>query len=267
MTPIREAFVLPLLFLTVTLLGGLRTDARVALLPPSLVAVVLGVLLVGALVRGGVVLPARLLHEARTPIENTSGAIVLVSLLAASTQVFNLVTPDTGLLHLLFTAFFLLQLVTTIAGASGPRQLLRSIGVLLAGAFVLRWVVLETLYATGSGTAKRMLTLLLEGVSLGAIDYHPHAAATGYVAMLTLALYLIGLWLLAARQRQQEGLIVVEPHRGELVVLMLVAAIATSACDRSQEETAAPVGGAKASATAEGMLLAHWDCGGGGTGF
>ncbi len=203
MTTVREALVLPGLFLTATLLGGLRLDARVAWLTPSLVVVVLGVLLVGTLARGGVLVTGRLVNGHRAALENASGTVVIVSLLTASAQVFNVVVPETGLLHVLFITFFFIQILTTMAGTSGPRQLLRSLGVLLTGALVLRWVVLETLYAPATGTAKRLLTLLLEGVSLGAIDYQPHSAATGYVAMLTVALYLAGLWLLASGWRQE----------------------------------------------------------------
>ena len=60
MTPLREAFVLPCLFLTVALLGGLRLGADVRLVPPPLVALVLAVLLLGSLVRSGVFMPERL---------------------------------------------------------------------------------------------------------------------------------------------------------------------------------------------------------------
>ena len=45
MTAAREAIALPLTFLTVALLGGLRISDRVALLPPPLFALVLSVLL------------------------------------------------------------------------------------------------------------------------------------------------------------------------------------------------------------------------------
>jgi hypothetical protein len=41
---------------------------------------------------------------------------------------------------------------------------------------------------------------VLSGVTLGGIEYRPHAPATGYVAFLTLALYMIGLYLLPAAQ-------------------------------------------------------------------
>lgn len=218
MTPIREALVLPALFLTVTLLGGLRVGPHVALLAPSLIALVLGVLLVGVLARGSVVVSTLLVNSERTILENASGVVVLLSLLAASAQVFNVVTPETGLLHLLFTAFFFMQILTTMAGTSGPQQLLRTVAVMLGGAFVLRWVVLESLYAPVAGPAKRILTLLVEGASLGAIDYQPYAPATGYVAMLTIALYLAGLWLLASA-RGQRTVAMVGGSRGQSALI------------------------------------------------
>ena len=40
------------------------------------------------------------------------------------------------------------------------------------------------------------MTALMEGVTLGTLDYVPTGAATGYVAFLTLTLYLVGLVLL-----------------------------------------------------------------------
>ena len=215
MSAIREAFVIPLLFLTVTLFGGLRIGERVELVTPPLVAVVLGILLVGALVRGGAVAPGLLVSGTRRHIENANGVVVFVTLLAASSQVFNLLIPDTGLLHVLFAAFFLIQILTTIAGVREPRPLLRSVGVMLGGAFVLRFLVLENLYAPGTGTAKRILTLLFEGMSLGAIAYQAHAASTGYVALLALVLYLVGLWLLVPGWNRSGREMVVAHREGD----------------------------------------------------
>ena len=83
MTPIREAIVLPLLFLTVALLGGLRVSDTVVLLVPSLASVALGVLLVGALVRGGALRTGVVAERRTRPLENVSGALVLASLVAA----------------------------------------------------------------------------------------------------------------------------------------------------------------------------------------
>jgi hypothetical protein len=200
MTAVREALALPCLFLTVALLGGLRLSADVRLMPPPLVALVLGVLLLGALFRAAVFNPGRLVGPARSGIENVNGAIVLLTLFAASAQIFNLLTPDTGLLHVLVSVFFMVQFLTTLTGVRERTAMLRSLAVLFGCAFFLRFVALESLYSPGRGVVKRVMTALMEGVTLGALDYTPTGAATGYVAFLTLTLFLAGLVLLPRGQ-------------------------------------------------------------------
>ena len=196
MSVLREAVALPGLFLTVTLLGGLRIGPTIRFVPPPLMALVLGLLIIAALVRAGAFEPASFVHQARRPLENLSGVVVAFSFAAASVQVFNLLTPDRGLLHVLFGTFFFVQLLSTIAGTSDRRALLRSLTVLLGSAFVLRYIVLESVYARTGGTLARILTVLMEGVSLGALQYEPNGPATGYVAFVALSLYLIGVFLL-----------------------------------------------------------------------
>src|SRR5262245_49104856 len=92
--PEREAFLLPGIFLTVALLGGLRITAQVALVPPPLTALVLALVLMSTLVRGRVLAPAALMNASRTPVENLCGLVVLLTLFAASAQALHLVTPE-----------------------------------------------------------------------------------------------------------------------------------------------------------------------------
>ena len=197
MTPLREAFVLPCLFLTVALLGGLRLGADVRLVPPPLVALVLAALLLGSLVRSRVVRSRPVAQSpAFGPGERLLAACCCSPLFAASAQVFNLLTPDTGLLHVLVSVFFLVQLLTTLTAVRDRVSMLRSLAVLLGCAFVLRFIALESLYSPGRGVIKRVMTALMEGITLGALDYVPTGSATGYVAFLCLALYLVGLVLM-----------------------------------------------------------------------
>jgi hypothetical protein len=196
MTAAREAIVLPMLFLTVAGLGGLRVGHAILLVPPPLVSLVLAVMLIGALVRAGVFAPHGLMNAGRSALENLSGLAVIITLFAAAAQVFTLVTPERGLLHAVFSVSFFVQLATTLAGVNGRRNLLRSLVVLLGSAFVVRFVVLEGLYAPDGGIAKRLLTTIVEGASLGTIQYLPTGAATGYVAFFTLVLFVVGLVLL-----------------------------------------------------------------------
>jgi hypothetical protein len=198
----REALTLPILLLTVAGAGGLRVDAagKLSLVPPSLMALVLGVLLIGTLVRSGALAPDRLIGERRSAIENTSGAIVLVTLLLATAQMFMMLTPPTGLLGFVFTSFFLLLLWNTLAVNPDRRQLLRSLAVVFGGAFVLKFIVLAAAYDADGGLLHRVLVTMLQGVSLGALGFVPDGAATGYVAFVLLGFFFFSLILLPGRQ-------------------------------------------------------------------
>ncbi len=205
-TPVaREAITLPLLFLTVSALGGVRVaqGGSLALVPPSLMSLILATVLLGALVRSRALVPGRLVNDRRKPLENSSGVVVLVSLLAASAQVFSLVTPATGLLAFVFTTFFILLLWNTLAVQPDRRQLLRSLLVVFGGAFVLKFVVLAALYEPQGGLLRRVMLTLLEGVSLGTLGFVPDGAATGYLAFVTLGLYFVALVLLPGRRTRR----------------------------------------------------------------
>ncbi|HXW05497.1 MAG TPA: hypothetical protein VD833_09715 [Vicinamibacterales bacterium] len=208
MTQTRECVVLPALFLTVALLGGVRVGADLRLHPPPLLALTLGLLLTAALARSGVVNPASLMNDRRTALENVSGLIVLLSLYGASAQVFNLVTPDAGLLHGIFGTFFFVQLLTTFASVRDRRDMLRGLVVLLGSAFVLRFIVLESLYAPEGGSLKRVLTALAQAGTLGTLTYQANAPATGYLAFTALLLYVLGLFLLYDGRGQTPGALV-----------------------------------------------------------
>ena len=198
----REAITLPLLLLTVAALGGVRvtTAGVLVFVPPALMSLVLGVLLVAALVRSGALAPERLTNSRRSPLENASGAIVGAALLVASAQVFALVTPAAGFLAFVFTAFYLLLLWNTLAVEPDRRQLLRSLLVVLGGAFVLKFVVLAAVYDPSSGLLRRVVLAMVEGVSLGALGFVPDSPATGYLAFATLAGFFLALILLPGRR-------------------------------------------------------------------
>jgi hypothetical protein len=251
MSPLREAVVLPCLFLTVTLLGGLRVGSSVKLLPPQLIALVLAMLLVASLARSGTVIPERLMSAGRTPLENLSGLVVLLTLFAASAQVFNLLTPDSGLLHLLVSVFFLVQLLTTLAAVRDRLSMLRSLAVLLGCAFFLRFIALESLYSPGPGVLKRVMTALMEGITLGTLDYEPAGAATGYIAFFTLTLFVIALVLVGAgtfggTPTSDELVISVDRRSKDVVIpiLMALLVVGVSACDSREPESGDPPRGA-----------------------
>jgi hypothetical protein len=195
-TPVREAIILPVIFLTVTLFGGFRLADQVRFVPPSLTALVLALLLMGTMTRGGVIVPQLFMHGGRQALDNLSGAVVLLTAFAASAQAINVVLPERGLLHGAFAVLFFCQVMTMNAAGATRTGLLRSLLVLLGSLFVLRYIVIESLYAPGGGLLTRMLTALMAGATLGGIEYQPHAQATGYVAFGALVLYVSGIVLM-----------------------------------------------------------------------
>lgn len=196
----REAFLIPLTLLTVALAGGLRIglDGSFRFVPPPLMALVLAVLLLGVMARCGLLVPELLVGGRRRAWENVSGVVVLLTLLGATAQVFNCVTPDGGFFRFMFDLFFLFLLWNTLAAQPDRRRLLRSVFVLFGWAFVTRYVVLDALYDPGRGWTSRVVTALLEGASAGSIAYDPVAPAGGYVAFATIGLYIVALVMLPA---------------------------------------------------------------------
>ena len=155
MTPAREAITLPIVFLTVTLVGGLRIDNPTALVPPSPYLLLLGGLLTRLVVKSGALAPERLLASSRTELANLNGLVVLITLWVAAAQALAAVTPESGVPHLAAGAFFLVLLLNTAAAAPDRQQLLRSLAVTFGAAFVLKFVSSTAFRALGDGVVKR----------------------------------------------------------------------------------------------------------------
>ena len=190
--------ILPLLFLTVALLGGLRISAEHAFVfvAPPLITLLLAVLLMLLFVRGGLIRFQRWVANDRPPLTNVSHIWMLFTLFFASAQAFNSVLPERGMLHWLFSFFFLWTLWNNQFSSFDARRLLRSLTVLFWTAFLLKHVLLASLYSPDGGWLKQLAGALIQGVSLGTLDAPTFAPATGYISFFTLALYVTGLFLL-----------------------------------------------------------------------
>jgi hypothetical protein len=189
-----EGFTLPLVFLSVALLGGLRIDraGHLAFVPPPLMALVLAVVLLGALYRSGALDPARLIAPSREGLANASGVVIVIALGAAAAQAIAALTPESGVLALIFDVAWLVLFGNTIAARPDRGRLLASLLVIFGAAFVVKFVLLGALYAPDSSVTKRVVLALVDGVSLGALAYQPAGPATGYVAFATGLLFLGG---------------------------------------------------------------------------
>ena len=193
-----ESVVLPWLLLTVALLAGLRvTEAgELRFLVPPLPSLVAMLLLLMVLVQSGIVHPWRLMGEHRSAIENLNGLMVLAALAAASAQVVSAVTPEAGLPLVLGVIFLFALFVNTLAARPGRQHAMRALFVAFFAAFTVKFIVLDALYAPGKSLGGRLLTGLLEGVTLGTLDHVVWGAATGYTAFFALVLYFTSLALL-----------------------------------------------------------------------
>ena len=191
--------VLPLCFLTVALLGGLRVSSEnhtFIFIAPPLITLILAVLLMLLLVRGRLLEFSRWISTANPPWINISHIWVLVTLFFATTQAFNSVLPERGLLHWMLSLFFLWTLWNNQFSSFDARRLLRSLIVLFGTAFILKHLLLASLYSADGGWLKRLAGALMEGISLGMLDTPAFAPATGYISFFALALYVTGLLLL-----------------------------------------------------------------------
>jgi hypothetical protein len=197
--------VLPFLFLTVVLLGGLRVNAddrAFIFLPPSLITLVLAVLLLLLFVRGGLLDVRSLIAGANPPLTNLAHIWMLVTAFFASAQAFNSVLPERGLFHWLFSFFFLWTLWNNQFSSFDARRLLRSLVVLFGTTFLLKHLLLASLYSTEGGWLKSLTSTLISGVTLGALDTPQFAPATGYISFFTLGLFIAGLVLLGFCQQK-----------------------------------------------------------------
>jgi hypothetical protein len=200
MSAIREAIVLPLVFLTVILLGGIRPGATLAFAPPTLFGLVLAIMLMGALVRSGVLAAERLTGGSRSALANANGATLLVTAFAAGAELMSLVTPDSGLPLFFVSVFLFVLLLNAIVAWPDRIHLLRSLLVILGAAFVLKFIVFASLSDPGAGRMKRVFVAMFDAATLGGIAQQPQPPLAGYLAFATIVLYLGGIAALPRRE-------------------------------------------------------------------
>ncbi|HZH33731.1 MAG TPA: hypothetical protein VEX64_02765 [Pyrinomonadaceae bacterium] len=188
--------VLPLVFLTVVLLGGLRVGAEkqnFIFIAPPLVCLILASLLMLLFLRGRLVVFGDWISHDAPLLTNTANGLTLAALFAASAQALNSVLPERGLLFWLFAFFFLWTLWNNLFSEFDAKRLLRSLAVLFGTAFLLKHLILAAFAAPEESIWRRITGLILEGVSLGSLDIPNFAPLTGYISFFALALYVLGL--------------------------------------------------------------------------
>src|SRR6188474_1144715 len=152
---------LPLLFLTTSLLGGLRfssTDGTFIFLRPSLACLIFAAMLMVLFARAGLIKVARWFSEERPLVSNIANGVVIASVFAASTQIFNSLIPEQGLPYWIVTFCFFWTLWNNLFADFDTKKLLRSLGALFGLAFVVKYLVLANLAAPDGRTWFERLT-------------------------------------------------------------------------------------------------------------
>lgn len=191
---------LPFIFLTAALFGGLRLSAQAndfLFVRPALVCLIFAAILMVLFFRARLIIPENWFSEKFSSVKNAANAAVLISLFAASVQVFNALLPERGLPFWIVAFCFFWTLWNNLFAEFDVKKLLKSLGGLFGLAFVVKYLILANLTAPAS---ESWLQRIWQNPGQEAVTYlldlPRFAAGTGYIQFFTLAFYLIGLFLL-----------------------------------------------------------------------
>jgi hypothetical protein len=208
---------LPFLFLTVAMLGGLRlagADSSLIFLKPALLSLILASIMIALFFRSGLVRVDGWFSEDFPPVKNAANAAVLLTLFAATTQLFNSLLPEQGLPFWIVAFCFFWTLWNNLFADFDTKKLLRSLGGLFGLAFVVKYLLLANLTAPAGRTWFERLT---ENPGQEAVtwllDLPRFSAGTGYIQFFVGALYLFGLFLLPSSTRKDSKLQFAVPTR------------------------------------------------------
>jgi hypothetical protein len=195
---LRYIFV-PFIFLTVALLGGLRlsgVDGSFIFLKPALLCLVFASFLLVLFFRSGLIQVDGWFSEAFPLRKNIANGAVVLSLFAATTQLFNSLIPEQGLPFWIISFCFLWTLWNNLFADFDTKKLLRSLGGLFGLAFVAKYLVLANLTApAGQGWLRSMIENPAQQAMTWLLDLPQFSAGTGYLQFFAVALYLLGLFL------------------------------------------------------------------------
>jgi hypothetical protein len=195
---LRYLFV-PFIFLTVTLLGGLRLsgiDSSFIFLRPALLCLVFASVLLVLFFRSGLIQINDWFNESFPLRKNIVNGVVVLSLFAATTQLFNSLIPEQGLPFWIVAFCFLWTLWNNLFADFDTKKLLRSLGGLFGLAFVAKYLVLANLTApAGQGWLRSMIENPAQQTMTWLLDLPQFSAGTGYIQFFVVALYLLGLYL------------------------------------------------------------------------
>jgi len=193
----------PVIFLTVALLGGLRLempDNNFLFLKPALICLIFAAVLLVLFVRAGLIKFDGWFSEDFSMIENIANGGVLISLFAATVQIFNSLLPETGLPFWIISFCFFWTLTMNLFAEFDTKKIIKSLGALFGIAFLTKYLILSYLTAPASESFwKGILENPTQEFFTYLFDLPRFSNGTGYIQFFTVIFYLFGLFLLPQR--------------------------------------------------------------------
>jgi hypothetical protein len=195
--------IIPIVFLTVAMLGGLRIsglDGAFVFVRPALICLIFAAILLILFARSKVLEVDGWFSESFPMLKNVANGFVIATLFAAATQVFNSLIPEQGLMFWIVAFCFFWTLWNNLFADFDTQKLFRSLGALFGLAFVAKYLILANLTAPAGRT---WLEALMENPGQEAVtrllDLPRFSGATGYIQFFAVGLFLLGLYLFPSR--------------------------------------------------------------------
>jgi hypothetical protein len=194
---------LPVVFLLVTLLGGLRlaaADNAFLFLKPPLICLVLAAVVMVLMFRGGLIDLEGWISARQSGLQNTANVAILITMFTATVQVLSSLLPEQGLPFWVVGFCFFWTLWNNLFGQFDAPRMLRSLAALFGFAFVTKYLILANLTATSdAGWLQRIIQDPTKEAFTWLLDLPKYSNGTGYIQFFTVALYMIGLYLTPRR--------------------------------------------------------------------
>jgi hypothetical protein len=199
---------LPLIFLAVALFGGLRIESAgdaFLFLKPPLVCLIFAVILLVLFFRASLIRLDGWFSESFSTLKNIANASIMLTLFAATVQIFNSLLPERGLPFWVFAFCFFWTLLNNLFSAFDTKRLLQSLGSLFGFAFIVKYLVLGYMTApASSGWLQGILQNPTQEAFTWLLDLPRFSAATGYIQFFAVLFYLLGLFLLSPMSLKNE---------------------------------------------------------------
>jgi hypothetical protein len=196
-------FIPPIIFLAVTMLGGMRLapkDNSFIFLVPELITLVLASLTMLLVFRSKLLSFSGWFESEAYLSKKIANGAILLSLFTATCQIYNSLLPEKGILHWIFVFCFFWAIATGLLAELPARRVITSLATLFAVAFVTKYVFLAGLASPAETTWLQRIweDPGREAISMifGRPEFSP---ATGYLQFFALGSYFWGLWLLPQR--------------------------------------------------------------------